>query len=162
MFLGIGLAVTGGMVFNNSDVSLSGWILFGTALLGLILTQGRRKEKILGKILGGFGSLYSLLDYLSGILSYMRLFGLGLTSVVIGGVANQLAGVMFGMIPVAGYLIGIIIIVFLHGLNIGISTIGAYLHNSRLQFIEFFGRFYEGNGREFSPMGVKTKYTRVA
>ena len=66
-------------------------------------------------------------------------------------------GSMFFSIPIAGYAIGIIILVPLHAFNLGIGVLGAYVHNARLQFLEFYGKFYEGGGRPFSPMGETTQ-----
>ena len=57
-------------------------------------------------------------------------------------------------------LLGLSIVVFLiiNAINIGINTLGAYVHTNRLQYVEFFGHFYDGGGRPFEPYSVKTKY----
>ena len=89
------------------------------------------------------------------------LFGLGLASGAIGLAFNTL-GSMFFSIPVAGYVIGMILLVPLHAFNLGIGVLGAYVHNARLQFLEFYGKFYEGGGRLFAPMGEKTRYVRLS
>ena len=109
--------------------------------------------------MGGFSGLYGLVNLLSDVLSYARLFGLGLASGAIGMAFNTL-GSMFFSIPIAGYAIGIIILVPLHAFNLGIGVLGAYVHNARLQFLEFYGKFYEGGGRLFAPLGERTKYIR--
>lgn len=130
------------------------------ALAGILLTAGRHNKGILGKIMGGFSGLYGLVNLLSDVLSYARLFGLGLASGAIGMAFNTL-GSMFFSIPVAGYVIGIVLLIPLHAFNLGIGVLGAYVHNARLQFLEFYGKFYCGDGRLFSPMGEKTKYVRI-
>ncbi len=138
-----------------------GLILLGVALLGILCTAGRHNKGILSKIMGGFSGLYGLVNLLSDLLSYARLFGLGLASGAIGLAFNTLGSMFFG-IPVAGYVLGIIILIPLHAFNIGIGVLGAYVHNARLQFLEFYGKFYDGGGRKFTPLGEKTKYVRFS
>lgn len=131
------------------------------ALAGILCTAGRHNKGALSKIMGGFSGLYGLVNLLSDVLSYARLFGLGLASGAIGLAFNTL-GSMFFSIPVAGYVIGMILLVPLHAFNLGIGVLGAYVHNARLQFLEFYGKFYEGGGRLFAPMGEKTRYVRLS
>ncbi len=136
-----------------------GLALIGVSLAGILLTAGRHRKGILGKIMGGFSGLYGLVNLLSDVLSYARIFGLGLASGAIGLAFNTL-GILFFDIPVVGYVIGLIILIPLHAFNIGIGVLGAYVHNARLQFLEFYGKFYTGDGRMFSPLGEKTRYVR--
>ena len=62
-------------------------------------------------------------------------------------------------------IIGIIIFIFVflvgHTMNIAINLLGAYVHTNRLQFVEFFSKFYEGGGKKFSPFSIKTKYYKI-
>ena len=60
----------------------------------------------------------------------------------------------------AGYIPGAIVLVVFHAFNIGIGVLGAYVHNARLQFLEFYGKFYDGGGRPFEPLGSRTRYIR--
>ncbi len=132
------------------------------ASLGLIfLTAGRHKKGIIGKITGGFGGLYGLVNLFSDVLSYARIFGIALAGGAIASAFNSILGVVAG-IPVLGIPLGIILGIFLHIFNLLISLLGAYVHNARLQFLEFYGKFYTGEGRLFSPMGEKTKYIRFS
>jgi V/A-type H+-transporting ATPase subunit I len=87
------------------------------------------------------------------------LFGVGLAGCVIGYVANYLAVMMFGF-GLFGIPFGIAIAVFFHGINLGLGILSAYVHDSRLQFIEFFGKFYEGSGSPFTPAGSSLRYTK--
>lgn len=129
--------------------------------VGLIfLTAGRKKKGFFGKLSGGFGGIYGLVNYFSDILSYARLFGLGLVGAVIAMVANLMGGMLFA-VPVVGYPLGIIVMVFFHVFNLAIGLLSAYVHNARLQFVEFFGKFYEGGGREFTPLGSRTTYVKI-
>lgn len=111
---------------------------------------------------GAFKNVYGAINVVSDTLSYSRLFGLGLTTGVIGYVVNMLADIIvnnfFGGSP-AGWIIAVPVLLIGHVFNLGINLLGAYVHDARLQHIEFFGRFFEGQGRAFNPIGSKTKYT---
>lgn len=127
--------------------------------VGLILTQGRHERNIFKKITTGVLSLYDLTGFLSDVLSYSRLFALGLTTGIIGTVVNEI-GIMFGT-SVIGWILAVLVLIVGHIFNILINSIGAYVHASRLQYIEFFGKFFEGGGKAFNPLSIKTKYTQV-
>ena len=101
-----------------------------------------------------------MVNYFSDILSYARLFGVGLVGCVIAYVANFLCG-MFANAGVIGIVLGGIVAVLFHALNIALSLLSAYIHNARLQFVEFFGKFYEGSGTPFVPMASKLRYARI-
>ena len=90
--------------------------------------------------------------------------GLGLASAVIGMVFNEIGNVVMNLIPVKAIGIVAMAIVLLigHVFNIGINTLGAYVHNSRLQFVEFFGKFYTGGGELFRPLGSEMKYYYIS
>ena len=131
-----------------------------TALCGaamLVLTQGRHSKNIFGKIFGGIYSLYNIIGYMSDLLSYSRIFALGLSGAIIGQVMNILGTLSGG--GFFGFLILIVIFLVGHGLNLALSMISCYVHTARLQYIEFFGKFYEEGGRPFAPAAVNTKYT---
>ena len=127
--------------------------------IGLVLTQGRSKPNILGKLSSGILSLYDVTGYLSDVLSYSRILALGLATGVIAMVINTMAK-MLGF-NIIGYVLMAVALVIGHVFNIAINALGAYVHSSRLQYVEFFGKFYEGGGRTFSPFMVKTKYTNL-
>lgn len=127
--------------------------------VGLVLTQGRSQKGIIRKFLSGILSLYNVSSYLSDVLSYSRLLALGLATGVIGTVINTMAklvGVNF-----IGVILMVIIIIGGHIFNLAINVLGAYVHSSRLQYIEFFGKFYESGGRNFEPFNVKTSYVEL-
>lgn len=137
-----------------------GGIMAAAGAVGVILTGGRAKKGIIGKLIGGLGSLYGITGYLSDLLSYARLFGMGLATGVIGMVVNMLAGLLMGS-PI-GWVLAIIVLVGLHTFNLFINALGAYVHSCRLQFIEFFGKFYEAGGRNFVPLSNQTRYVDMA
>ncbi|MDN5276093.1 MAG: V/A-type H+/Na+-transporting ATPase subunit [Clostridiales bacterium] len=127
--------------------------------IGLVLTQGRHQKNIIKRLLSGILSLYNITGYFSDILSYSRLFALGLASGVIATVINQL-GLMVAKSWI-GWIIAIVVLVAGHLFNILINILGAYVHSSRLQYIEFFGRFFEAGGHAFKPLRIKTKFIDV-
>lgn len=160
-FIGLGIMFGGGILFPSLATTLKTVGMF-TALAGvvMILIGGALGKKgIFGKILGGLGNVYNVTGFLSDILSYSRLFGLGLATGVVGMVVNQIALVVAGILPYGiGWVFAIPIYLVGHTFNIGINTLGTYVHNCRLQYIEFFGRFYKGSGHQFIPFGSDTKY----
>ena len=124
--------------------------------LGILVMSGRRKKNIALRLGLGAYDLYGITSWLSDILSYSRLLALGLATGVMASVFNQM-GSMFGGGIIGGILF---LIVFLigHVFNLGINMLGAYVHTSRLQYVEFFGKFYDGRGRPFTPFDRETKY----
>lgn len=127
--------------------------------LGLILTQGRHEKNILMKPIKGVMSLYDITSYLSDTLSYARILALGLAGGVIANVIN-----IMGTLPgfnIIGILAFVLIFLGGHAFNLAISGLGAYVHTSRLQYVEFFGKFYEAGGVPFKPFKANTKYTLI-
>ena len=149
--------LTGIVLFALGDAvaAVAPYVTIGGAA-GLVLTQGRKQKGILKKALMGILSLYNVTGFLSDVLSYSRLLALGLATGVIATVVNTV-GSLFGL---GGLGILVLIIVFIggHTFNILINALGAYVHASRLQYVEFFGKFYEGGGKAFKPFKIKTKY----
>ncbi len=132
-------------------VTSAGKVMAIVGMVLLICTQGRTAPTLFGKAFGGVKSLYGITSYFGDILSYLRLMALCLSTGVIAQVLNMLAA-MAGIIP--AILIGVIG----HTINLLINALGAYVHTSRLQYVEFFGKFYEGGGKAFEPFKLKSKY----
>ena len=127
---------------------------FIVGVLALVLTQGRHEKNLFMKLFGGIKSLYGVTNYLSDILSYLRLMALVLATSVIASVVNIL-GAMTGVIGfVVIFLIG-------HAFNMGINIIGTYVHAARLQYLEYFSRFYKEGGRPFDPLSIDTQYVDI-
>lgn len=131
--------------------------LIGAAML--VLTQGRHQKNIFMKVFSGVGSLYSITGFLSDILSYSRLFALGLASGMIAMVINIMADLV-GMHGI-NLIASIPILIIGHVFNLAINGLGAYVHSSRLQYIEFFSKFFEVGGKAFKPFHIETKYTDI-
>lgn len=123
---------------------------------GIFLTAGRKRKNVFSKLVGGFSALYGISGYVSDLLSYARLFGMGLATGVIAMVFNNVAN-MF-MNGVIGTIAGVLVLVVGHTFNLGINALGAYVHTCRLQYIEFFGKFYEDGGKPFKPLSAEGKY----
>ena len=140
-------------------VNLLAKILAAAGALGIVLMSGREKKNPALRIALGAYDLYNITGWLSDVLSYSRLLALGLATGVIASVINQ----MGSMLPnnVVGVIFFIVIFIVGHALNLAINLLGAYVHTNRLQFVEFFGKFYEGGGRPFAPFKQNTKYTDV-
>lgn len=138
-------------------LAVTGQSLFGYAIGAIIvLTQGYGKKGIGGKLLGILVSLYNhLTGYFGDILSYARLMALMLAGSVIAQVFNTL-----GAIP--NNLIVFFIISFAgNTLNFGLNLLGCYVHDLRLQCLEYFGKFYEDGGRAFRPLEMDTKFVDI-
>ena len=114
---------------------------------------------IFGKLTGGLGSLYGITSYLSDVLSYSRLLALGLATGVVAQVFNTLGSLAGG--GIAGSVLLIVVFAFGTVFNIAINALGAFVHSCRLQYVEFFGKFYTGGGRPFAPFERKTKYIKI-
>ena len=129
--------------------------LAGVAML--VLTQGRAEKNIIMKLGKGIFSLYDLISYGSDLLSYSRILALGLASAVIGQVVNILA-TLAGP-SVVGFIAMVLIFIVGHILNLVINVLGTFVHTSRLQYIEFFGKFFTDGGKPFRPLAPADEYT---
>ena len=127
--------------------------------VGIVLMSGRANKNFGLRIALGAYDLYNVTGWLSDVLSYSRLLALGLATGVIAQVVNQM-GSMGGK-SVFGVILFVIVFIIGHVFNIAINLLGAYVHTNRLQYVEFFGKFYEGGGRAFHPFRENTKYADV-
>ena len=134
------------------------WVLV-VGLLMIVLTHGRDKKNPIMKFFSGLLGLYDIVNFMSDILSYSRILALGLSSAVIASVFNILA-TLGGRSPISIILFPLVFILG-HGLNLLLSLLSSFIHSSRLQYVEFFGKFYEDGGRAFSPVRHELKYVDV-
>lgn len=133
-------------------------LIAGAALI--VLTAGRSSKNIIGKLgLGLYGLYNAASGWLGDILSYSRLLALGLCTGVIATVVNTLGTIPED--PKVKLCLFIPVFIFGHLVNMAINLIGTYVHTNRLQYVEFFGKFYEGGGRTFTPLAADTKYYNI-
>ena len=135
------------------------YMLLG-ALALIFLLGGRNAKSIGGYFGGGLNGLYGIVNLTADILSYARLFGLGLSGAAIAFAFNTLVETIF-LKNVVMIAIGVVVSIVLHIFNLAISLLGTYVHNARLQLLEFYGKFLVGDGKMFKPMGRATKYTDI-
>ena len=131
---------------------------------GLMLLYGSGREaKGFGKVTAVFGALYNgLTGWFGDILSYSRLMALMLAGSVIAQVFNTLAAMpSSGGVTVVSMLVFILIFLVGHALNFGLNLLGCFVHDLRLQCLEFFGKFYVDGGKPFSPLEINTRYVDV-
>ena len=134
------------------------WVLAAGFLI-LLLTQGRHAPSVPGKIMGGLKSWYDITSWLSDVLSYARLMALMLATSVIAMVFNTLGAL--GGRTVVGVIMFIVVFLVGHVFNIGVNLIGTYVHAARLQYLEYFGKFYKDGGIPFRPLKYDTKYVDI-
>jgi V/A-type H+-transporting ATPase subunit I len=113
-----------------------------------------------GRIGMGVYQLFSTVFYMGDTLSYARLMALGMVGSGFGMAVNVLVKLVAD-VPYAGWLIGAVIFVVGHLFNIALSILGAFVHTMRLQFVEFFPKFFTGGGRDFIPLRKKYRHIQV-
>lgn len=141
------------LIAVNSKIALVFLIIAG-------LTGGRKNKNPVMKIVGGIPKLYGVVGYFADVLSYARLLALGLATGAIALAINGVAQMARGL-PVVGILAAFLVIVGGHLFNTAINILGAFVHPARLQYLEFFGKFYTGGGRPFAPFRAARKYSVV-
>jgi V/A-type H+-transporting ATPase subunit I len=104
---------------------------------------------------------FDITGYIGDWLSYARLLALGLGTTGMALAFNIVAQIIPQMIPIVGIVFTPIILILAHTANLGLQTLGAGVHSLRLQYVEFFNRFYEGGGKKFEPFSIKRKYTKI-
>lgn len=155
----IGLVFVAAQIIIWTSLVVLSYIGLGLAGLGaviLLVLAGRKSKNIFGKIFGGLGALYKSTSYISDILSYSRILALSLSTAVIASTMNLLAGMIQG--SVVGIILSIFVYLIGHIFNFAMGMLSTYVHDGRLQYIEFFGKFYEGGGYLFEPFAIRLKH----
>lgn len=130
------------------------------SMIGIVLTGGREIKNSMGGRIGlGMYALYGVFGYMGDFISYARLMALGLSGGFIAQSVNQICS-MIGFSPLT-IVFTIIIFIFGQTFNMGLALLGAYVHSARLIYVEFFGKFYEGGGREFKDFKIEEKYISI-
>lgn len=155
---GIFIAAAGSLFLDSPLLTTIGtYLALFCAFLVLLIPMIQSKSKV-GGFFSGLYELYGVTGYIGDFVSYSRLMALGISGGSIAMAFNMLVATM----PTAArYSVGILLLVALHALNIFLSMLGAYVHAARLQYVEFFGKFYEGGGRPFQTFKTAEKYINV-
>ena len=168
--IGEGLLIKKGQIMDAVWEELTWWVVFaGIACMALGVTNivlyvglamvvvgSGWSAKGFGKVTAIFGSVYNhVTGYFGDILSYSRLMTLMLAGSVIASVFNTLGAipgnvVFFLLVSVAG-----------NGLNFALNLLSCYVHDLRLQCLEYFGKFYQDGGKPFEPLAINTKYVDI-
>lgn len=124
--------------------------LFVAALVIIVLFKS--PGSLVRRIGGGLWGLYEwVLGLFGDVMSYLRIFGLGLSSGIIAQVVNTIAWMVLESGSIGGYVGGVLILLVGHTFNFAMAVLGSTVHAARLQFLEFLGKFYEGGGQAFRP-----------
>ncbi len=154
------LILTGiGLIVLSLVLNISIWIGISVIIAGsilIILFMGHNNKGVFSKISSKLGGFYRLINVLSDILSYSRILALALSTAVIAFTFNNLAGMMQG--SVIGFGISIVVYIIGHVFNLAMGLLSTYIHDSRLQYVEFFGKFFEGGGYLFKPLALELNH----
>ena len=144
--------------FGNQVAGFAGWetwLLFVIGIVMLVYGSGRGKKGF-GKVTGFVAAVYNgVTGFFSHIMSYIRLMALMLSGAVLAQVFNKLGAT-------TGSIVFFIVISLVgNTLNLALNLLGCYVHDMRLQFLEFFGRFYKEGGKAYRPLCVQSKYVEI-
>ena len=152
-------------------LQLGGGMLIGYFILGWELPQTLFYVAGIMVVIGliqlfiasGPIGFFDITGYVGDWLSYARLLALGLATSGMALAFNIVSQLLGDMIPIKiiGMIVMVILLVVMHMVNLGLQTLGAGVHSLRLQYVEFFNRFYEGGGKMFSPFEINRKYTKI-
>ena len=156
ILVGLGTYIVFSMIINNQIISYIGLGMIGIGVLIILLFTGYESKNVFGKIGSGLGGLYNVTSYLSDILSYSRILALSLSTAVIAFTFNLLASMFLG--SVLGFIIALLIYLVGHIFNFAMGMLSAYIHDARLQYIEFFSKFFIGEGYKYEPLSIELNY----
>ncbi len=146
-----------GIYFGLDGLELPGTIMM-SAGIALILFWSDPKANFLSRIGVGLWDLYNITGIFGDVLSYIRLFALGVSSAILGFVINDISMSINQGLPYAGPVLMVIFLVIGHTANIFISSLGAFVHPMRLTFVEFYKNAgFSGGGKEYKPFKTKLK-----
>jgi V/A-type H+-transporting ATPase subunit I len=160
LWMGLAVLALGAGVKVGALKTLGAYIMAAGAL-GVVFFSNIGSSSLAGKFFGGLYNMYGLFASTIGdVASYLRLYALGLATVAIGSVINLMAGMVF-KVPLLGVLLLALVLLGGHLFNLAINFLGAFVHPLRLQYVEFFSKFYENGGRPFMPFGLRMERTVI-
>lgn len=156
--VGLWLVTFAGIAMAVLNVPFGIWVM-AIGMIGIVCTNGGDAKSIGGKLGNGAYALYGIANYVGDLISYTRLMALGVAGGSIAGAMN----LIISYIPAEGVLLLVIPVLFvlLHIFNLLLGLLGAYVHSCRLQYVEYFGKFYEGGGESFKPLKMINKNIKV-
>ena len=122
-------------------------------MLGIVVFGARDAKTLVGRIGGGLYSLYGITSYIGDFVSYLRLMALGLAGGFIASAINIIVKMLVSK-GILGIILGIVVFTLGQSFNIFLSFLSSYVHTSRLTYVEFFSKFYEGGGKAFKKFRV--------
>lgn len=128
---------------------------------GMILLFSERQGGWGGRIGMGTYNLFSTIFYVGDVLSYLRLMALGMVTAGIAMAVNVIAKIAFDIPYGIGVIAMILVLVGGHGFNLAMSGLGAFVHTLRLQYVEFFPKFFVGGGKQFEPLNKEYKHIYI-
>jgi len=137
-------------------------LLFSLSSLATFYYQWVTNSGLVFKLFWCFFGWYGVVagNSLADVLSYLRLFALGLTSGLLAYAINEICFLISG-IPYIGFLLAGFLFVMAHIFNMAINAFGGYVHTSRLQYLEFFMKFFDSGGEPFRPFAEERRYTII-
>ena len=160
LLISVVLLAAGMLLLPDSPLQTIGFIMI-IASLGAVVFGGSLEGKTLaGKIGSGLYGLMDVTNYVGDMISFTRLMALG----VAGGSIASAFNLIISYLPIAArFTVGILLFVALHALNIFLSYLSAYVHGIRLQYLEYFGKFFTGGDEHLylsKPMKIRRSYLR--
>lgn len=158
LLVGIVILLLGKLVLHSEGLFYIGVaVAILCALSIMVIPMFQSSSKLKGLAKGAYG-LYGLTGYIGDLVSYTRLMALGISGGSIAAAFNMLVGYMP---PIVRFTFGILLLIGLQALNLFLSLLSAYVHGARLQYVEFFGKFFTGGGRAFKPLDTDEKYVNI-
>ncbi len=159
---GVMLTFIGGILVFIASMFAGSWLqpvalgMIGLSVIGNFIFAYKQDGSVMSAL-----SIFDYTGFLGDWFSYARLMSLALGTAGIALAVNFMAGMVGKMIPVVGSAAALLLIIGGHGFNMGINSLGAFVHSLRLHFLEFFSKFYEGGGIEYVPFYAQRKITEV-
>ena len=157
--VGLWLITFVGIAMFAMGVSIGKWIMI-CGMVGIVITNGRESSSTAGKLAEGAYALYGITNYVGDLVSYTRLMALGVAGGSIASAMNLIIGYLPSNIIVV-LIIAPLLFVAVHVFNLLLGALGAYVHSCRLQYVEYFGKFYDGGGKAFKPLKMQNKHINV-